>query len=286
MKKLLICNSDDFGLTNSITDAIIETHQNGIMTSTTMMANMEGFKYAVKKAKELTTLGIGIHFNLTEGKPVANPELIPLLLDEYGSFNNNAKQRKNFLYGVEKVKQIEIELTAQLKKLLDNSITPTHFDSHHHITGTPCGFKASMAVADKFRIKKARITNIDYRYAENIALIKELKNKISNLKTSYIHAKNKRELRKQGFKTPDTKILPIRVLPVKEDPIEQFIQTLTVLKNGVTEISFHPGYENSYQTDTESTKELRVRDLSVATSPRVRKVIKEMGIELISFKDL
>lgn len=286
MSVKLITNSDDFGLTDSITDAIIETHLNGIMTSTTMMANMKGFENAAKKAKEIKTLGIGIHFNLTEGKPISNPESIPLLLDENGYFKKNKIQRKNFLFGYEKKNQIEIELTAQLIKLLDHGITPTHFDSHHHITGTPCGFKASMAVAEKFEIKKARITNIDYRYTEKISIGKNFKHKILNLKTSLIHAKNKRDLRKQGFKTPDTKILPIRVWPVRKDPIEQFIQTLSVLENGVTEISFHPGYENSYPDDTESTKKLRIRDFSVATSSRVRKSMKEMGIELISFKDL
>lgn len=284
--KYLITNSDDFGLTDSITDAIIETHLYGIMTSTTMMANMEGFEYAAKKAKEITTLGIGIHFNLTEGKPVSNPELIPFLLDMNGYFKNNKVQRKNFIYGFEKEEQIEIELTAQLEKLLDHGINPTHFDSHHHITGTPRGFNASMAVAEKFGIKKARITNIDYRYTDKIPFSKKLKHKITNLKTSLVHAKNKRDLRNQGFKTPDTKILPIRVWPIKEDPIEQFIQTLSVLEDGVTEISFHPGYENSYPDDTESTKKLRIRDFSVATSSRVRDAIKEMGIQLISYKDL
>ena len=88
--KFLITNSDDFGMNESITDAIIDTHLNGIMTSTTLMVNMQGFDYAVQKAKENPTLGLGIHFNLTEGKPVGSPNFIPDLLDENGLFKTNA----------------------------------------------------------------------------------------------------------------------------------------------------------------------------------------------------
>ena len=80
------------GLTKSITDAIVDTHLNGIMTSTTMMVNMAGFEYAVKKAKEISSLGVGIHFNLTEGIPLAAPNR-PDLIDNDGNFNN-AAQRK------------------------------------------------------------------------------------------------------------------------------------------------------------------------------------------------
>ncbi len=154
--KYLITNSDDFGMNESITDAIIDTHLNGIMTSTTLMVNMPGFDYAVKKAKENTTLGVGIHFNLTEGKPVSSPNLIPDLLDENGLFKINAIQRKNLLAGKEIYKQAYIELKAQLEKMFESGIVPTHFDSHHHITGVPMAFKASVDVANEFNISIVR----------------------------------------------------------------------------------------------------------------------------------
>lgn len=288
MNKYLITNSDDFGLTKSITDAIIDTHINGIMTSTTLMANMEGTDYAIQKAKEITTLGVGIHFNLTEGKPLSDFHKIPLLLNQKGEFKNNNKQRKNFLFGKEEQKQVEFELSNQLSYLLDNGVVPTHFDSHHHITGTPVAFKASMNVAKKYNILKARITNIDFLYANDYVSgsISKLKKKIKLLPKALIHNTNKSRLRAQDFKTPDTKILPNRVLPIESNPDAQFIKALSVLKQSVTEISLHPGYVNSYPNDSEKTATLRLRDMEVANSKEVLLYLKKHNIQLISFKDL
>lgn len=286
--KFLITNSDDFGMNESITDAIIDTHLNGIMTSTTLMVNMPGFDYAVKKAKENTTLGVGIHFNLTEGKPVSSPNLIPDLLDENGLFKINAIQRKNLLAGKEIYKQAYIELKAQLEKMFESGIVPTHFDSHHHITGVPMAFKASVDVANEFSIEKARITNIDFRYANkyNGSILTKFKREVLNSPKAIVHKWNKSKLRSDGFKTPDTKILPTRVLPLQHDEVEQFIQALTMLKPGVTEISFHPGYMNSNPYDTVNTASLRIRDFNVATSKKVKDYLSENQIKLISFKDL
>lgn len=284
----LITNSDDFGLTKSITDAIIDTHLNGIMTSTTLMANMEARDYAIQKAKEITTLGVGIHFNLTEGIPLTEPHKIPLLLNNEGEFKKNAEQRKNFLFGKEKQNQAELELSNQLSYLLDSGLMPTHFDSHHHITGTPVAFRASVNVANKYGVKKARITNIDFLYSNeyNGGGLSQFITSLKNAPKSLIHHSNKSTLRARGFQTPDTKILPSRVLPCSSNPVIQFIRTLTVLPEGDTEISFHPGYLNSYPEDSEKTAALRLRDLEVANSPEVREFIQKQNIRLISFKDL
>lgn len=284
----LITNSDDFGLNNSITDAIIETHVKGIMKSTTMMTNMCGFEYAALKAKEYNELGVGIHFNLTEGKPLSPLNKIPDLINENGHFKNNLKQRKNFIIGSNKLDQIKLELNAQIEKMFDNNIVPTHFDSHHHITGTPLALIASLLVAKKYKIKKARVTNINYRYSSlnKISFFYLAKNTLNNLPKSSLHYINKVILVKNGFATPDTKILPERVLPYDNNPIKQFINTLSILKPGVTEISFHPGYLNSRKEDTKVTKDLRIRDLKVSCSEEVIKAIKEKKINLINFKDI
>ena len=66
----LIINADDFGLSKSITDGIIEWILNGYITSTTIMANMRYAEYAVKEAIKNNIDCVGLHINLTVGKPL------------------------------------------------------------------------------------------------------------------------------------------------------------------------------------------------------------------------
>ncbi len=50
--KKLIVNADDFGITEGHTIATIMCHENGIVTSTTMMTNMPFAPLAAKLAKK------------------------------------------------------------------------------------------------------------------------------------------------------------------------------------------------------------------------------------------
>lgn len=69
MKKHLIVNADDFGYSYSINRGIIEAHEKGIVTSTSVMVDA----IAAKEAKDLVRfddLTVGLHFELKEMKDV------------------------------------------------------------------------------------------------------------------------------------------------------------------------------------------------------------------------
>jgi len=86
MEKRLIINADDFGLCESVNKGIVEAHTKGVLTSTTIMANMPAADQAVELAKNLPTLGLGVHLNLTAGKPLSKDNTVKLILDSQGYF--------------------------------------------------------------------------------------------------------------------------------------------------------------------------------------------------------
>lgn len=289
MKKIykLITNADDFGMTKGITDTIIDTHINGILKSATIMPNMSATEYAVKLAKIYPSLGVGIHFTLTEGMPVSDSKKVPLLIDSNGFFYENAVQRKNFIIGKEIYKQIKMELSAQLEKILDLGLKPSHFDSHHHITGTPLGLFAATEVFQNYNIKVARTTSVRY-YSVSGATIKQkllvLNNNIKHLPKQLIHLTNKFILRYLGFSTPNTKMLINSVLPEQNDYIKQFLNVLLLLNDGITEIAFHPGKFGDCSEDSVTMSEIRNRDYEILISTEVREFIDQTGIEIGNFK--
>src|SRR5882724_4025981 len=71
MTPILIVNADDFGMTEGHNRAIIDAHRNGIVTSTSLLANGYAFEHAADLARQIPTLGVGVHLTLTEGLPVS-----------------------------------------------------------------------------------------------------------------------------------------------------------------------------------------------------------------------
>ena len=66
----LIINADDFGLTQGVNRAIVESHHDGIVTSSTLMANGRAFDNAIQRAKSAPGLSVGCHVVLVDGVPV------------------------------------------------------------------------------------------------------------------------------------------------------------------------------------------------------------------------
>jgi predicted glycoside hydrolase/deacetylase ChbG (UPF0249 family) len=109
MKKYCIVNGDDFGASHGINQGIIEAHQEGVLTSTSLMVNMAGTEEAVQMSVKSPNLSIGLHVVLT---------------------NENWEPLINF----DSKNECRVELEHQWNSFC--SLTgkiPTHLDAHHNI---------------------------------------------------------------------------------------------------------------------------------------------------------
>lgn len=121
----LIVNADDFGLSKGINYGIFEAHLNGIVSSTTLMITMPEVDHALEISKEAPDLKIGLHLNITLGRPITH---CPSLVKADNHFYKPSELPNQDAFIEEEIYQ---EFKAQyelfLKKL---GKKPTHFDSH------------------------------------------------------------------------------------------------------------------------------------------------------------
>ena len=157
MERKIIINADDFGLCDGVNRAVVQAHTQGVLTSATIMANMPAARQAVELAKQLPTLGVGVHLNLFEGKPVSKDPCVDCLLNTDGEFAYSPS-RLSFLSVVKrKIRNaIATELAAQIQWAVDNGIKPTHLDSHKHIHSFPAIFTIVCNLAKSFKIAAIR----------------------------------------------------------------------------------------------------------------------------------
>lgn len=158
----LIINADDFGYSDNINAAIVSCFQKDIINSATIMVNMDGFDEAIKLARQHGFADkIGLHINLTEGKPLTDFSGTKLI-DENGVFIMKAISNPLIFFSSFTKNKIKSEIREQYNKLLASGITPTHFDSHQHVHILP--YLAPLFIEfTKEKKQKIRIVTIPIR---------------------------------------------------------------------------------------------------------------------------
>ncbi len=158
---MIIVNADDFGISDIVNQAIIRSFEFGIVSSTTIMANMPAFDNAVDLAyKNKITDCIGLHFNLMEGTPLtATIRECPRLCKD----GENLSYKRNSVFRWSKKEKIAIreEFCAQYDKVVRAGIIPTHLDSHLHVhTEIPLFLVIRDLIKDKNICKIRRSRNL------------------------------------------------------------------------------------------------------------------------------
>ncbi len=123
---MIIFNADDFGLCTSVNEGIIEAYQNGVVRSTTLMANGLAFDHAIDLAKQFPNLDVGIHLVLSTLHSLTNNKT---LSDENSQFH----KLNYYLENTIDIKEVELEFDAQIQKCIASGISFTHIDGHHHL---------------------------------------------------------------------------------------------------------------------------------------------------------
>ena len=156
-----IFNADDFGISKGVNAAIVKAHREGILNSASLMINQKYADEAVKLAKEMPELEIGLHVNLTNEYPAAPAQKIPLLVDEHGKLKNGFVNLLllSFLKPRQLRQQAETEMRAQIVKYLATGLPLQHLDSHRHVHMIPQIFKAMRKLQKEFEVPRIRVMN-------------------------------------------------------------------------------------------------------------------------------
>jgi chitin disaccharide deacetylase len=132
----LVVNADDFGISEAVNDGIVMTHRSGIVTATSLMAVGRAFEHAVNWCRHLPSLDVGVHLTLVAERPLRPKP--SSLADEGGRFpaSVGAFLRRYLLRRI-RMADVEAELCAQIERVLDHGLRPTHLDSHQHVHALP-----------------------------------------------------------------------------------------------------------------------------------------------------
>src|SRR5258708_4636961 len=157
--KNLIVNADDLGWTDGVNRGILEAFHNGIVTSTSLLANGAAFAGGVETARSAAGLGVGVHLNLSNGRPVADQEIVTTLVNNDGEFTGGPESLLlRRARGGLSLAEVESEWDAQIQKIRDAGIEPTHLDGHKHVHMLPGLFEIALKLAKRHAIGAIRVS--------------------------------------------------------------------------------------------------------------------------------
>ncbi len=286
--KYLILNADDFGMTRGVNQGIIRAHREGILTSTTLMANGSAFEDAVEQAAANPKLGVGCHLVLVGGKCVAPREDVSSLADAQGNLPESLPMFVAKLSsGMIPAQEIERELRAQIEKIRSAGITPTHLDTHKHTHAHPRVMEALGKAAKELGIKRVRkpVENLHDSWKTMQADEKGISMQI--VAAGAVRAVAPRFLaiaRKYGLTFPDHFLGLAVTGQVSAAALRRMVDTLD---EGSTEIMLHPGICDADLVQSSTRlREHREIELAALLDPGVRSALDERGIRLISYREL
>jgi chitin disaccharide deacetylase len=156
----VVLHADDLGLNCAVTDGVLHGFRCGLLTSTSLMANAPDADRALDEWQRLldeqgrgnlpsaearrrlgdpaAAFDLGIHLNLTQGRPLSGAAYPAELLDAAGRFpgvwqlfRRLWRPRPGWLAAV------QAELARQIERIVDRGLRPTHLNGHQYVEMLP-----------------------------------------------------------------------------------------------------------------------------------------------------
>jgi len=291
----LIVNADDFGVTPGVNRAIVEANQRGIVTSATMMATGPAFDDAADQARTLAQrsacFSVGCHVVLVDGTPLLPPERISSLATRKSGVAQFRDTLNDFalaaLTGKVNAREIEAEAAAQIARIRQAGVVPSHVDTHKHAHMFPAVLRALLRAAKACGVGAVRnpfgpgmslpVSRMigDFNLSKRLAQMIVLRSFASGFR---------REVAREGMRTTDG---ALGVLETGILDAELFAGIAANIPEGTWEFVCHPGYNDADLGQVRTRlRASRLQELDLLTSPEAKEALERRGVELISYREL
>jgi chitin disaccharide deacetylase len=273
MQKFLIVTADDFGLHEAVNEAVEQASRAGILTAASLMVAAPAAADAIRRARELPQLRVGLHLVLADGRAVLAPELIPDLADQSGRMNS-----RMFVNGVRFFasavvrRQLEAEIRAQFAAFARTGLALDHVNVHKHFHLHPTLLQMLLRIGREYGVSAVRVPDEPLWFAArggrwipwfSAALLAPW------------NALMKRRLRAAGVPYNDS-IFGVAASGAMDE--KTLLAVLARLPPGITEIYLHPATVSGSTIAASMSGYRHADELAALLSPRVRAAAAAAGI--------
>ncbi len=268
----LIINADDFGRSSAINQAVILAHQEGIITTTSLMVGGAAFDEAVDLARQNPKLGVGLHLTLLCGQSTLERRAIPGLVNERRQFSQRPVWT-GFRYFISPGlrPQLRFEMDAQFRKFRDTGLRLDHLNGHLNLHLHPTVFSLIKHHMRDWSIGHFRLTRDPLWLNLRIARGRWFYRLSHALIFGMLTRRAEHTLHKWGTRHTGAVFGLLQSGRITE---QYLLDLLPRLPEGDSELYCHPSMIHA------------TGELAALTSARVRSLLRDLNIVPIRYQDL
>jgi hopanoid biosynthesis associated protein HpnK len=265
--------ADDFGLHEALNEAVQRGAHSGVLTAASLMVAAPATADAVRRARELPQLRVGLHLVLADGASVLPASQLPDLLDAQGRFGAqlfSAGVRFFFLPRVRR--QLAAEIRAQFEAFGRTGLPLDHVNAHKHFHLHPTLLEMILTIGRDFGLRTMRLPHEPLWFAVRGG---RAAGAASAALLGPWTARMRRRLRAAGIACTD-QVFGIGSTGAMDEAT--LLQILEQLPAGVSEIYLHPAVATDGPISAGMAGYRHTDELAALLSDRVRAALSRPGI--------
>jgi hopanoid biosynthesis associated protein HpnK len=271
--RFLIVTADDFGLHEAVNEAIERASGAGVLTATSLMVAAPAAADAIRRARKLPQLRVGLHLVLADGRAMLEPHLIPALADSAGRMNSRMFANGVRFFALPRVRrQLEAEIRAQFSAFMRTGLDLDHVNAHKHFHLHPTLLEMLVRIGREFGVSAVRVPDEPLWFAARGGAWQA--GMSAALLAPWL-ALMKHRLRRAGMLHND-RIFGIAASGAMDEA--KLLAVLERLPPGVTEIYLHPATASGRLIDSSMSGYRHSDEFAALLSPRVRAAIAATNV--------
>lgn len=271
----LVVNADDLGAGEARDRGILQAHRQGIVTSVSVLPQGPSCRAAMRLLRGHPELDPGVHINLSEGRPLCR-RARTLVDPTTGCFWGKKEARQRAMEGLFDPEEIEREAGAQMDRLFEEGIVPSHLDGHHHLhvygnVAAPVARAAAARGIRRYRRPAEGLLPPVALEAGRLATLEEYRRQTLQAEEAYA---------REGLRSTDVFLGAAFSGRLN---LEALAAVLKKLPEGTAELMVHPGEAEGTAGFSGPARDAERRLL---TDPAVRVLLDLLGIRLARWSDL
>jgi chitin disaccharide deacetylase len=273
MHSYLIVTADDFGLHESVNQAVEQASRAGILNAASLMVTAHATKDAVRRARLLPNLCVGLHVVLADGWSALDAQLIPEIADPTGRMHSDMFRRGvRFFFKSAARRQLEAEIRAQFAAFARTGLTLDHVNVHKHFHIHPTILSILLEVGRDYGMPAVRVPDEPFWFAARSAGI--LPGLAQALLSPWIALMKHRLHRARIFH--NDRIFGIAGSGAMDEA--GLLAILARLPKGVSEIYLHPATQSGSAIAASMSHYRHAEELDALSSPRVRAALNAVAV--------